>query len=215
VSKAFNFIDLPTVTEELLDSLSYFSGDKPIIKTKFFRGGTIPILIITGENATGKSFMRKLYCTVFKQNKIECMPISQQGRCTGGIMRVFVYGDESCESTGYNSSKTVTTGINTCNSRDKKHAIIWDEPDLGLSDGYAAGIGIEIKEFVNKLSKNTMAVIITTHSKYLIKELLPLNPHHLRLGDKKSLKRWMNERVVPKDLKELEERSHKTWSRGY
>jgi hypothetical protein len=208
----FNLKSVVTITKSLIEDLLYFQNENDCLVANFTEGGKYPIVVITGENATGKSFIRRLYQLLFKEYcNIECIHLSQQGRSSSGIIKAFVYGDETWESTGDISGRTVRTGISTCNSRDNKHTIIWDEPDIGLSDSYSAGIGVEIRKFVENLPKLTFGVIVITHSKYLIKELLPLNPHHLRLGDNKSLNSYLKERVKPKDISTLHDRAIETF----
>lgn len=210
----FNLKNMVTITKSLIEDLMYFQSERDCLVANFTEGGKYPIVIVTGENATGKSFFRRLYQLIFRDYcKIECMHLSQQGRSSGGITRAFIYGDESWESTGDISGRTVTTGIKTCISRENKHAIIWDEPDIGLSDSYSAGIGVEIRKFVENLPELTFGVIVITHSKHLIKELLPLNPHHLRLGDNKSLQSYLKERVKPKYINTLRDRADETFKK--
>lgn len=208
----FNLTNIVTLTQSMLEQLTYFDSEEDIIKANFTEGGKYPIIVITGENAMGKSFVRRLYQVVFnKYSTIECIHISQQGRSSSGIMKAFIYGAEDYESTGQITCRTILGGINTCNSRENEHTIIWDEPDIGLSDSYAAGVGVKIREFVENLPKLTFGVIVITHSKYLVKQLLPLNPHYLRIGDNKSLENFLKERVKPKNIQELEDRALETF----
>ena len=208
----FDLTNIVTITKSMIEELPYFQADEDCLIANLTEGGEHPLVLITGENATGKSFLRRLYYVLFKEYRgIECIHLSQQGRSTGGVMRAFVYGDESWESTGYISAGTIEGGVRTCNDREKEHAIIWDEPDIGLSDSYAAGVGVEIRKFVENLPKLTFGVVIITHSKHLIKQLLPLKPHHLRLGDNKSLESFLNERVKPKDIKKLRDSGIETF----
>jgi hypothetical protein len=188
----------------MIDTLSYFED---VIQATLTHGHK-QNLIITGENATGKSFIRRLVYVICKQENIELIHLSQQGRCTTGIPSAMIYGDESYNSTGYNTSTTIMGGINTCNNRDKDHFILWDEPDIGLSEKYSAGVGVAIRGFVENIPAHTRGSIVITHSKSLVRQLLPLNPTHLRLGDTLSLNDWLREIPEPGDLDELKKRNH-------
>lgn len=205
----FNYRDMITLTKSMLSELSYFKCDSteagPI--TAVFDEGHDRFVVVTGENASGKSFVRKLLYSIIKQKKMECIHLSQQGRSSSGIASSLIYGDESYNSTGYLTSRLIITGINTCRGREEPHYIIWDEPDIGLSDGYAAGIGVEIRKFVETLPDLTKGVIVITHSKALVRQLLPINPSHLRLGGCPSLNSWLNSVTEPLDLKSLSERN--------
>lgn len=199
----FNCTNVITIIEDMVNQLPYF---QEVIKTSFTPNNN-RCLIITGENATGKSFIRRIITQICKQEKIELIHLSQESRRVGGIISAFVYGDDSVDSTGYNSCNTVVGGITTCNGRDNDHFILWDEPDIGLSDRYAAGIGVTIKQFIDNIPKHTLGSIIITHSKHLVRQLLPINPSHLRVGDTSSLIDWLNETVEPSDIKELKGRN--------
>ena len=207
-----NFDSIVSLIKSLIDELEYFEGEDPAITINLTKGGKYPIVVMTGENATGKSFFRRLLQVSFKKHgNIECIHLSQEARTKGGCFSAFIYGDENWESTGQITGRTVVTGVNTCNNRDTKHTIIWDEPDLGLSDEYSAGVGVKIREFVENVSELTFGVIIITHSKHLIRQLLPLNPHHLRFGDNKSLNSFLNESVIPKNIDELGDKANETF----
>ena len=199
----FSCTNVITLVESMIENLSYFDVIKATLTT-----GHKQNLIITGENATGKSFIRRLVYLVCKQEKVELIHLSQQGRSTSGIPSALIYGDESYDSTGYNTSTTITCGITTCNNRDSDHFILWDEPDIGLSEKYAAGVGVAIRGFVENIPKHTRGSIVITHSKPLVRQLLPIGPSHLRLGDTMTLNDWLNETPEPGDLNELSERNH-------
>ena len=164
-----------------------------------------------GENASGKSFLRRCAHSICQQVGIEFLGISMELRYGGGIERAFIFGDEGYEATGVISIKTVLTGISTCHSREKSHVMCWDEPDLGLSDNAAASVGLAIAEFVRKPGKHTTAIIVMTHSRALVEQLLPLDPHYVYLGcdaDKAptTLYDWLKQPIVPADLEALREK---------
>ena len=203
-------LSIDDLTVAFLDRLLVFhpEGKKPPPIEAEFDKGKGRLLIITGENASGKSFLRRLFTIAYRENKVEVMDVSQQRRVGGGFSSAFIFGDESWESTGYLSGKAVQGGIETCQNREKPHVIIWDEPDIGLSESYASGVGLIIQAFILKLPKHTKAVIVTTHSRPLLSQLVDLEPHHLRLGGHPPLKEWLSSTVVkPKDLDDLQEES--------
>lgn len=207
-----------TTARGLLDhalKLDYFqpneAGKVPIPWRRCHGDGNF--VVVVGDNASGKSFLRRILTQLCREAKVEMMPISMEGRGgTYGGMRGFIYGDESCQSTGENSSHTVLTGISTCKGRESPHVILWDEPDLGLSDGWAAGMGIALREFADLTPKNTYGAFIVTHSRALIQELLPAKPHYLHLGSENApatLEEWVNRPIVARPLEQLKEESFK------
>jgi hypothetical protein len=200
----------------MTEELRFFcEGDPPAIPFHWvISKGKLVVLV--GENAAGKSFVRRLVSAMCRDVKIEAIPISMEARSGGSMMygpaRAMVYGDEGHFATGVNTSNLVQTGIRTCNGRTESHVIFWDEPDLGLSDNAAAGAGAAIREFASNASQHTRAIFVATHSRYLVRELLPIKPHylHLGLGDSApaTLEEWTERPVTPVDLEELQKAGH-------
>jgi len=179
------------------------------------------VILLLGANATGKSFWRRLAQATAQmcEPKVEPIRVSMQDRTgQGGIygpMVAMMYGAESHRSTGENSAHTVIAGFNTCRGRTSPHIFVLDEPDIGCSEEVAAGIGLEIAEAIPTLTEQTRAVVVVSHSRGLLAELAPLQPHLVWLGEDagESLDDWLNREVVPLRPKELAERSNTTFKR--
>jgi hypothetical protein len=178
--------------------------------------GTTPLVVVLGENASGKSFFRRIVSLLCKEVEVERITLSMEGRRSDylGALRAFVYGSEEWQSTGENSSNTVTTGISTCRSRETRHIIFWDEPDLGLSDSWAAGMGAAIRDFAENPGKHTVAAFVVTHNRYLVRELLSANPHYVHLGEPAktapaTLAAWLEKPVKARPIEELAKESHR------
>ena len=216
--------DAESLIKEAL-TLQYFTPSDPDgqipIPALFVPSPGARLIVIVGENASGKSFMRRIVTQIGREIKVEVMPISMEGRGQSyGGLRGMIYGDESWESTGVCSAGTVRGGISTCKERTSPHIIFWDEPDLGLSENSAAGVGQAIGQFMAAPNPLTMAAIVVTHSKPLVKHLVEgLNPepgayrnrpHYLHLGtDPKDappdLFDWLRTPVVPRSLEDISE----------
>ncbi len=193
--------------------LDFFTEPKPPIPYIWTASkAKTPLVVVTGENAGGKSFFRRCVQSICQQQKTECMTISMEGRrqTSYNIALVFVYGDEEYEATGINSIRTVLTGIKTCQGRDKAHVVVWDEPDIGLSEGNAASVGKAIADYTTKPSAHTKASIVITHRKALVAELASAQPHFLYLGDRegpRTVQAWLDAPPVVRPLEEIEQRS--------
>jgi hypothetical protein len=207
----FNLRSARTLTADIL-KLAYFQdGDPPAIPYIWLPGRT-PLVMVVGENAGGKSFFRRIVQEASRKKNVECMALSMEGRHGYGAWKAFVYGDESWEATGAISASTVEVGIRTCQDRDSPHIIFWDEPDLGLSEGWAAGVGQAICEFMASPPKHTVGAFVVTHSKALAREVLPVRPNYLYLGSTKgppTLKDWVDHRQPPRPIAELNKESHR------
>ncbi len=197
------------------DSPARFLDD--VLAMPYFEPGFMPharepgdskLVVATGENATGKSFFRRVISAALKKSGVEPMPVSMELRAGGGIVSAFIFGDEGRQATGEVTANSVLGGFTTSAGRKNRHAIIWDEPDVGLSDDYAAGAGLEIRDFVEKSGEPLFLCVVSSHRKVLLEQLLPLKPHHVRFGDRMTLDEVVRSRPSPKRLEELRERSH-------
>ncbi len=205
-------ISAKTLIQQVLER-PYFTGENPAIPYHIEKGG--PLIVVLGDNASGKSFLGRIIHGVCGLKKIECLRVGMELRTSPGIARAFVYGDESYQSTGDISAKSVTNGILTCQKRENPHVIIWDEPDLGLSDNSAAGLGIVIQEFAKALPKNTIAAVVTTHSKPLVLKLKDANPTYIHVGVTKprTVEEWLSAPIKPILPEALKAASRKRYKR--
>jgi hypothetical protein len=210
------FSNTKQLVERALE-LDYFQDPDPAIPYVWKPSkADNPLVVVVGENAGGKSFFRRCVNAVCgdKTNKVECIPISMEGRrqVAYNIGLSFVYGSEDWEATGVNSISTVLTGISTCRNRTSAHVIIWDEPDIGLSEGNAASVGKAIADFTREPPTHTKASIVITHRKALVEQLVPIQPHYLFLGDEnapETLAGWLAAPPIVRPLEEVKERSRK------
>lgn len=213
MAKIRSFTSVSGLLEHVFD-LAYFEpnakGVTPI-EHHWVRGRG-NFVVCLGENASGKSFFRRIVTAICREAKVEAIPVSMEGRGDSfGGMRGFVYGDESWQSTGENSSHTIRMGITTCKSRTSSHVVFWDEPDIGLSDGWAAGAGVAFRAFAEALPSHTLGAFVVSHSRALVRELLPAEPHYIYFGSDPpaTLKDWVEAKVKPLDIDKLGDVSHR------
>ena len=110
-------------------------------------------------------------------------------------MSSMVYGNENWRSTGENSAHTVSMGVKTVLGRPHRVHAYWDEPDIGMSAGSAAGAGLALRELVDTVEAGgapfVQAVCVTSHSPALVRALTKglkgaHRPHYLYLGADKA-----------------------------
>jgi hypothetical protein len=186
-------------------------GEPPVISCRRVTGRD-PLVVVVGDNASGKSLARRVLSSICKENRTEFIGLSMEGRGSymGGANGL-VYGAEAWQSTGENSASTVLAGIRTCRSRERDHVVFWDEPNLGLADGWSAGMGKTIRQFAAEPPEHTLGVFVVTHSKVLVSQLADLAPHFLYFGEEdvpSDLSDWLTRPVVPRDLPALPGLSH-------
>lgn len=169
--------------------------------------GRPDLIIVTGENATGKSLFCRAIGILYKQvDKIESIRFGMETRCTEGMHRIFINaGSESDESTGVNSIHAVLGGCNTSNGRENPHVLIMDEPETGLSPAYTKALGLYIKRFYEQRSKKLKLLMVATHSPSLVEILAPLKPTFIRMGwDQLTMAEFIKGSFLEKGIPDIE-----------
>lgn len=140
--------------------------------------GDARLAVVVGENASGKSLLYRMVAQGLQaEHKVLAITISIRER-TGsgqsdmsGMRRMFMFGDETPSSTGAISAKVVESGFKNLD-RPEACALLLDEPELGLSDGYARALG----EFIGLRAKvqppASRGVLVVTHSRALVEGLV-------------------------------------------
>ena len=192
---------LTSLIEEVLDS-SFFSPEEGLIPV-LHEPGDSRLLVVTGENASGKSFFARVFEAYSRKDNIECMRVGMEKRTTSGIVKVLMFGDESNESTGLITLRTLQSGVQTCRGREHEHFLVLDEPDIGLSEGYQLAAGEFIARFVSDMPDLTQGAVVITHSRRILRQLLPLKPHHVRCGDTRTLLSVVEEEPKAKTIEDL------------
>lgn len=175
------------------------------------------VCVITGQNASGKSFLRKILSVRHEDENVEYIHLSQCGRSSSsGLMAVMVYGSEHENSTGYISTKGIKGAIKTGIGRNKPFSIMLDEPEIGCSEELALSLSMKIKDNVDNMEHlNTLYIV--THSRNIVTPLLDLNPNYVNLHNSDdiaypTIQDWLNRKIQPVDVDELYEKANKNWS---
>lgn len=183
----------------------FFEGTRPVIDVNWTKGpGKSKLIIAAGENASGKSLYRRLMQQYCSEKKIECIHISVEGR--RNISYSLVYGDETNDSTGCNSAGTILGGIKTSKGRGSKHVVVFDEPDLGMSEGASMGAGTAFAEWLRDPPEHLVAAVIISHSRYLLKKLEDIPHHFLHFGNgEHTIESWVTREVEERSLEDIKE----------
>jgi len=168
------------------------------------------VLVVTGDNASGKSFFCKYLRAVLNAEKdtlgrIEVMDGGMHRRTRAGIERALMYGDEDRESTGDLSLGFVLTALRTCRGREHAHILSLDEPDVGLSEGYQTALGDLLYGFADELPAHTAGLVVVTHSRPIVERLIRLEPHLVRIGeDQRTTVEWLDQGPLARTIEELQ-----------
>lgn len=177
-----------------------------------YQQGEGKLCLVLGDNATGKSMVRRLVSMRCKDLGVEAIPLSMEGRAGSGGMgglKGMVYGDEDWKSTGHNSAGTAASMMKTSRSRTRPHMVYLDEPDTGLGDRWARSLGRSLADFLREPPEHLAALFLTTHRTCLVRELVDLQPHVLLVGCgwPRTLKQWLaGDPRDPEPLEKLGER---------
>jgi hypothetical protein len=198
------------VTRMMRTSVLFSSNEQGVTAIPWIQErGECPLYLVLGSNAAGKSLFRRAVCSWAKRELDYQLVHTSMERRTGsgtvtpGWMRSMMYGDEVRQSTGENSAKTLAGAFGTSRSRDQdgtKHLLVLDEPAIGMSEEAQAGVGLDIREFIEDRPPLLGGLFITSHSRALISQLASLKPHYIHLGDPNGpagLDAWLSREIVP------------------
>ncbi len=211
------------IKEVLQDSRLWTHEEFPF--TAHIVPGDKRVALIVGENASGKSLLVQSIAAFAHRHNIHNVSVSIRERTGAGLhdmagmRRTMMFGDESEQSTGATSVRVMEPAFNTIRSRAEeklKSILLFDEPDLGLSEGYACAMGTYLAREVKKLPELVLGTAILTHSRALAKALaaeLGHAPTFVKMGSKQSFAEWLegeNAKTV-EELFALHEAGHKNW----
>lgn len=159
------------------------------------------VTILTGDNGTGKSLIRKVLCSSLRNQEnddtIKIADISMEKR-TGlhaelGGGGVFLRDVEWVATSG-NSLSFLYSLLNSAKDR----YLVLDEPELGMSQDLQKSIGIYLSKRIPETMKENRGMLIITHSREFVRSL---SVEHVFVNlQKKSEEEWLNESAKEIDL---------------
>lgn len=159
------------------------------LPASFYRGAALsPTILLYGPNAVGKSFFQRVLAQLAKKKGFEPLLVSMGLRTAPGMHRCFMYsafGDQE-ESSGLNSFIAASGALRTAQDPTRKTLVILDEPDIGLSDGYAEALGEWLAREERGLHAKSAGIVLCTHSKPMVRRYLECaehEPHAVNLRD--------------------------------
>jgi hypothetical protein len=186
--------------EDLFEGSVLFGEGAPL-DARLTRGDPhSKVLLLTGSNASGKSFAIRVLAAWLNDSKprVEPLQISMKYRTMQGMHRIFMYGalQDDTNSTGSVSMVALEGGIRTAKERETPCWLMLDEPDTGLSEDFGYAMGQYIAEYANSgLGPKCRGLVVVTHSRELVKglrETLKQEPHFAHVGTPTlSLQEWL------------------------
>lgn len=157
------------------------------------------LTLVIGGNASGKSLFRREIQRSSEASKVEVHHLSMEARSQDPWIRAEAYGDEEAMSTGMISLSSMLRLLRASKEASTPHILFWDEPDVGLSDEVAAGVALEILQFLWSQPKHLVGFFIVSHRRSLIEALDAATPRIVFIGKNapKSLGAWLQRKVTP------------------
>lgn len=219
---------LNTTVKAMLEETIFWTNKKnPLVAN--YRQGNPNLLVVVGDNATGKSFLVDTMRSMAKAENedVSTISISIRERTGSGLdpsasfRKIAMFGDESTNSTGAISGSMIEKGFNNLQSRaedGKRTILVLDEPEMGLSENYHSAVGELIAKKTQQAcaNKEDHVIIVATHSRKLVKALnehLLVQPSAICMGEHKDLESWIKDEAdkTLEDLLSLPKKSKETF----
>lgn len=196
-------VDLPELARWVAQESAMFNDDGTPFHAHVHAGDR-RLVVVTGENASGKSLLFRILAA--KINEAGALPVTlsireRTGSGSGemaGFRRIAMFGEEYEQSTGATSVTALQTAFKNLD-RPQGSVLGLDEPELGLSDGYAAALGRYVAEQIKALPRACSGVVVVTHSRSLVAGLVAgrrTAPTFVSVGQDVTLKQWLAEPEV-------------------
>src|SRR3990172_1080888 len=108
-------------------------GKAPLMRG-FYTRGNDRLIVVTGDNGSGKSMLRRAYVAWAHgkmKEKVKVLSSSMEFRAGGGLERAFCYGGEDWEATGIISAQAFMKIVASSVNMETPHLVVLDESDLG------------------------------------------------------------------------------------
>lgn len=160
------------------------------------------LTIVTGDNGTGKSLIRKVVAShLTRENNGNLVKVASTSmeRRTGlhsemGGMGVFMRDAEE-DATSYSSLYFLEGLLKSTKDR----YVVIDEPEIGMSQNLQFSVGDWLVKKLPEVLGNNKGVMVITHSKEIVRQLSKLEHVFINI-QKKDEETWLNEEPSLIDL---------------
>lgn len=166
------------------------------------------VTILTGDNGSGKSLIRKVLASDLKRkNNGEKVIVadSSMDKRTGLHSEMGGGGVFLRDTSWIATSSNTIHGIKGLFSCSDDRYIVLDEPEIGMSASMQMSWGKYINDYLTENKNKYKGVLIISHSKTLINQLT-IADKFINI-QKKTKEEWMNEEPEMIDIEEFEKKS--------
>lgn len=166
-----------------------------------FEAGDGRVVILAGDNSSGKSLLGQVIAAkAHIVHQVSPMVASMARRTAEGMGRAIIYEDEQYHPTGRTSVSVALKALRNLSTRLEEEGAglaILDEPDIGLSEGFAYAFGEKMAAMINALpQEGAWGALIISHSRQLAQGLvdhLARRPTFVHTSEPKTLDAWLAE----------------------
>jgi predicted ATPase len=204
----------------LLRHLRWIANESMLMHDGPFRmsvkAGNPRLAVIVGENASGKSLAFRMLSQVLSDTGATVVSTSIRARTQEGFARMAMYGAEAEQSTGATTAQWILKSFSQL-ERKGGSLLALDEPELGLSEGYARALGQFVGEQSKLIPDCCGGVVVVTHSRPFVEALIQASgrqPTFANMTDQvMSADEWLaaEETRSVEDLLALREMAHERW----
>lgn len=181
------------------ESMAFADEGSPF--TARMDNGDPRLTVVVGANASGKSLLHRVVAGLAHGHGIEPISLSIRERTgsnesPGSMRRQWMYGAEHMDSTGNTSLRTTRKAFETMSSRTSAAMLLLDEPEIGLSEGFAHAFGELIGRLASIPPDKGCGVMVVSHSRSLVRGLevgLGARPGYVVTGEgPDTLAEWLD-----------------------
>ena len=167
------------------------------------------ITVLTGENGTGKSLIRKVIGSEIAR-QLDCDRVNVAA--TSMDLRSGINEWGSAENAFVRDMEWLATSQNSLNNINgilrgpKNRYVVLDEPEIGMGLNLQASVGELLKLKLPEILKENLGVMVITHSKEIVRRLSGTSNFVNIQG--LSEEEWLNQTPYAIDLDEFQEKSN-------
>jgi predicted ATPase len=198
---------IPPLLKDIDEGLREYFG---VSSDRLFSGKDVAIFV--GQNGSGKSFLRRMLKVGGQVRDIRFYDFSQERRSGQSLGRSFIYnGSEDQNSTGHMSLNSFVGAFKQ--DPKEKFILLWDEPEIGLSEESVLGLVVFIREQLVVPNKKRLGLIFMTHSRHFVQGFIdyPRLSFHDLDGKYASAKEWVEREPSPADIHKVIDKGQRRW----
>ena len=171
------------------------------------------VTVLTGKNGSGKSLLRKILASYIADKlgkgkddfKGIVSGISMESRTNKktDFSALNAMGiDDPTNPTSSETLHNIDSLVRSVSEKEPRYIVI-DEPEIGMGEEMVMALVIKLNAMFNPLPAGCNGVLLITHNRYLVKNIVG---EFLNM-EGQSRDEWLNRELVPTDIKKFEEDS--------